>query len=358
MTTAMGAARRAAAWMLRSSSAWRPGRVSTGRLTHIAAPYIAASYVAASLLALAIAGGAHAAYPDRPIRLIVPAAAGGTTDIAARLVGKRMSEILGQPVVVDNRAGGAGIIGSQALLQAPADGYTLMMGNIGPNAINYALYKQLPYKPQDFTPITLVVSVPNVLVVHPKVPAHNVAELVSYAKTQPGQLSFGSSGTGQSVHLSGELFKKRAGLDIIHVPYKGAAPAVADLVAGQVTMMVDNLPSSLPQIQAGKLRALAVTSATRVPELPDVPTMKEAGYDDFQVTAWFGLVARAGTPPAAIDQLYKAASTALAEPQIKTRLAELGGQAGGDTPQHFGQFIDQERQRWARVVKDTGIPLQ
>lgn len=321
-------------------------------------PRLAAAWVAAAAFSFGFAGSAQAAWPDRPIRLIVPTAAGGTTDIAARLVGKRMSEILGQPVVVDNRAGGAGIIGSQALLQAPADGYTIMMGNIGPNAINYALYRQLPYKPQDFAPITLVVSVPNVLVVNAKVPAHNVAELVALARSQPGQLSFGSSGTGQSVHLSGELFRKRAGIDVIHVPYKGAAPAVADLVAGQVTMMVDNLPSSLPQIQAGKLRALAVTSAARVAELPDVPTMKEAGFDDFQVTAWFGLVARAGTPPAVIAQLHKAAATALAEPQVKSRLAELGGQAGGDTPEHFGQFIDQERQRWARVVKDTGIPQQ
>jgi len=319
---------------------------------------MAAAWVAATAFCIAGAGGAQAAYPDRPIRLIVPAAAGGTTDIAARLVGKRMSEMLGQPIVVDNRAGGAGIIGSQALKQAPADGYTLMMGNIGPNAINYALYRQLPYQPQDFAPITMVVSVPNVLVVNSKVPAHNVAELVALAKSKPGQLSFGSSGTGQSVHLSGELFKKRAGIDIIHVPYKGAAPAVADLVAGQVTMMVDNLPSSLPQIQAGKLRALAVTSAARVPELPDVPTMKEAGFDDFQVTAWFGLVARAGTPAAVLAQLQKAAASALADPEVKARLADLGGQPGGDSSEHFGRFIEQERARWARVVKDTGIPLQ
>ncbi|WP_083384250.1 MULTISPECIES: tripartite tricarboxylate transporter substrate binding protein [unclassified Cupriavidus] len=335
-----------------TGGARRRGRLRLARALGLAAG------VAATAFCMAGAGVARAAYPDRPIRLIVPAAAGGTTDIAARLVGKRMADLLGQPVVVDNRAGGAGIIGSQALKQAPADGYTLMMGNIGPNAINYALYRQLPYKPEDFVPITLVVSVPNVLVVNPKVPAHNVAELVALAKASPGRLSFGSSGTGQSVHLSGELFKKRAGIDIIHVPYKGAAPAVADLVAGQVTMMVDNLPSSLPQIQAGKLRALAVTSAARLPELAEVPTMKEAGFDDFQVTAWFGLVARAGTPPAVIAQLYKAAAAALADPEVKARLADLGGQAGGDTPEHFGRFIDQERQRWARVVKDTGIPLQ
>jgi tripartite-type tricarboxylate transporter receptor subunit TctC len=301
---------------------------------------------------------AFAAYPDKPIRLIVPAAAGGTTDIASRLVGKRMSELLGQPVVVENRAGGAGIIGAQALKQSAPDGYTLMMGNIGPNAINYGLYKQLPYGPQDFAPITLVVSVPNVLVVNANVPARSVKELVALAKASPGKLSFASSGTGQSVHLSGELFRKRTGIDIIHIPYKGAAPAVADLVAGQVTMMVDNLPSSLPHIQSGKLRALAVTSASRVPELPDVPTMKEAGLEDFQVTAWFGLVAPAGTPPAVVDQLRNTVAGILAEPAIKTRLAELGGVPGGDTPAHFAEFIRAERERWARVVKDTGIPQQ
>ncbi|WP_029044357.1 tripartite tricarboxylate transporter substrate binding protein [Cupriavidus sp. WS] len=321
-----------------------------------------ARMLAAVAAALGLAAGpmdaALAAWPDKPVRLIVPAAAGGTTDIASRLVGKRLGEVLGQPVVVENRAGGAGIIGAQALRQAAPDGYTLMMGNIGPNAINYGLYKQLPYRAEDFAPITLVVSVPNVLVVNPKVPAKSVAELVALAKAQPGKLSFASSGTGQSVHLSGELFKKRAGIDIIHVPYKGAAPAVADLVAGQVTMMVDNLPSSMAQIQAGKLRPLAVTSATRVPELPDVPTMKEAGFDDFQVTAWFGLVAPAGTPPALVARLQKAVAAILAEPEVKTRLAELGGMPGGDTPEHFGNFINAERVRWAKVVKDTGIPLQ
>ncbi|WP_420995699.1 Bug family tripartite tricarboxylate transporter substrate binding protein [Cupriavidus sp. 30B13] len=321
-----------------------------------------ARMLAAVAAALGLAAGlmdtAQAAWPDKPVRLIVPAAAGGTTDIASRLVGKRLGEVLGQPVVVDNRAGGAGIIGAQALRQAAPDGYTLMMGNIGPNAINYGLYKQLPYRAEDFAPVTLVVSVPNVLVVNPKVPAKSVAELVALAKAEPGKLSFASSGTGQSVHLSGELFKKRTGIDIIHVPYKGAAPAVADLVAGQVTMMVDNLPSSMAQIQAGKLRALAVTSAARVPELPDVPTMKEAGLDDFQVTAWFGLVAPAGTPPALVSRLQKAVAAILAEPEVKARLAELGGMPGGDTPEHFAAFINAERVRWARVVKDTGIPLQ
>ena len=246
----------------------------------------------------------------------------------------------------------------QALKQAPADGYTLVMGNIGPNAINYALYKQLPYKFEDFAPITLVVSVPNVLVVHPSVPARTVSELVALAKAQPGKLSFASSGSGQSVHMSGELFKARTGTDLIHVPYKGAGPAVADLVAGQVTMMVDNLPSSMPHIQSGKLRALAVTSRERAPELPDVPTMKEAGLDDFQVTAWFGLMALAGTPAPVIEQLHKTVAGILAEPEVAKRLHELGGQPGGNTPAQFAAMIRDERARWAEVVRATGLPQQ
>ncbi|MDD2546440.1 MAG: tripartite tricarboxylate transporter substrate binding protein [Burkholderiaceae bacterium] len=297
-------------------------------------------------------------FPSKPFKIIVPAAPGGTTDIASRLVGKRLSDLTGQPVVVENRAGGAGIIGMQALKQAAPDGYTLVMGNIGPNAIHYGLYKQLPYKPEDFAPITLVVSVPNVLVVHPSVPARSVAELVALAKAQPGKLSFGSSGTGQSVHMSGELFKTRTGTDLIHVPYKGAAPAAADLVAGQLTMMIDNLPSSLPHIQAGKLRALAVTSRERVPELPDVPTMKEAGLDDFQVTAWFGLMAPAGTPAPVIDALHHSVSGILAEPEVVKRLADLGGRPGGNSPSQFADLIREERLRWAEVVRSTGLPLQ
>jgi tripartite-type tricarboxylate transporter receptor subunit TctC len=295
-------------------------------------------------------------FPSKPLKIIVPAAPGGTTDIASRLVAKRMAEVMGQPVVVENKAGGGGIIGSQALKQSAPDGYTLIMGNIGPNAINFGLYKQLPYRAEDFAPITLVVSVPNVLVVHPDVPAKSVKELVALAKSQPGKLSFASSGTGQSVHLSGEMFKLKTGMDIIHVPYKGAGPAVADLMAGQVTMMIDNLPSSLPHIQAGKLRALAVTSKDRVAELPDVPSLRELGFEDFQVTAWFGLMAPGGTPQPIIDQLYKTISSILSEPDIRKRLTELGGTPGGQPPAQFTSFIAEERVRWMQLIKATGLP--
>lgn len=314
--------------------------------------------LAVAILALGASLATAQPYPAKPIKLIVPAAAGGTTDIAARLVGKRMADILGQPVVVENRAGGAGIIGTLALKQSAPDGYTLIMGNIGPNAINYGLYKELPYKSENFAPITLVVSVPNVLVVHPAVPARTVSELVALAKSQPGKLSFASPGAGQSGHLSGELFKHRTGTELIHVPYKGAAPAVADLVAGQVTMMIDNLPSSLPHVQAGRLRALAVTSRERVPELPEVPTMKEAGLEDFQVTAWFGLLAPAGTPAPVVEQLHKTVARILGEAEVIKRLSDLGGRPGGNTPVQFAAFMRDERLRWAGLIRDTRLPLQ
>jgi tripartite-type tricarboxylate transporter receptor subunit TctC len=287
--------------------------------------------------------------------MIVPAAPGGTTDIAARLLGDKIGIELGQPIVVDNRAGAAGIVGVQALISATPDGHTLMMGNIGPNAINYALYKNLPYKPEDMVPITTVISNPNVLVVNPSVPAKNVAELVALAKASPGKLSFASSGRGQSVHMSGELFKLRAGIDLVHVPYKGTGPALRDVLAGQVNMIFSSLPSTMGFIRSGKLRALAVTSAQRTPELPEVPTMEESGFRDFQVTGWFGLFAPAKTPPAAIDRIYRAAASVLATADIKARFAELGGTAGGEPPQQFRKFVMAEKQKWAQVAAAAKI---
>ena len=296
-----------------------------------------------------------AEFPSRPIRMIVPAAPGGTTDIAARVLGDKIGIELGQPIVVDNRAGAAGIVGVQALISANPDGHTLMMGNIGPNAINYALYKNLPYKPEDMTPITTVISNPNVLVVNPSVPAKSVAELVALAKASPAKLSFASSGRGQSVHMSGELFKLRAGIDLVHVPYKGTGPALRDVLAGQVNMIFSSLPSTMGFIRSGKLRALAVTSAQRTPELPEVPTMEESGFRDFQVTGWFGLFAPAKTPPAAIDRIYRAAASILATADIKARFAELGGTAGGEPPQQFRKFVMAEKQKWAQVAAAAKI---
>lgn len=312
--------------------------------------------VSAAVCALAAIAPARAAWPEKAIRIIVPAAPGGTTDISARILAEKMAPILGTNVVVENRAGAGGIIGSEALVRSAPDGYTLIMGNIGPNAILYSLSKKLPYRQEDFAPITLVISNPNVLVVHADSPYRSVGELLAEIRRDPSKISFGSSGAGQSPHMTAEMFVQRAGVKLPHVPYKGAGPAVTALLGKEFTFMTDNLPSSIPHIRSGKFRALAVTSSQRAAELPDVPTMTEAGVP-MVVTAWFGLFAPAGTPQAVIDRVHQVASALLKTPEIQKRFAELGGQAGGGTPAEFGAFVRQQVSDWRQIVETAKLSI-
>ncbi len=314
---------------------------------------------ALSIAALGLSTPAMAAWPEKPITLIVPAAPGGTTDITARVLSEKLGAALGTTVVVENRAGAAGIIGSQALVRAAPDGYTIGFGNIGPNAINYSLYKNLPYKSTDFAPITLVISVPNILVVNSKSSYNTAQGLVTSLKNDPkGNYSFGSSGTGQSPHLSSEMFAQRAGLNLTHIPYKGMGPAVAALLGGQVTFLIDNLPSSISFIRSGQFRALAITGDQRSPQLPDIPTMAEAGIKDMVVTAWFGFVAPAGTPAEIVNKIQQATKKVLDTPEIQQRFAEMGGTPGGGTPAEFGAFMDKEQASWRKIVEAAKLSME
>ena len=315
---------------------------------------ISASLAAA--LALSLPFAAMAEWPEKQITMVVPAAPGGTTDIAARLLGEKMGKLLGQNVIVDNKAGAGGIIGTGHVARAEPDGYTILMSNIGPAAINYSLYKNLPYKHTDFTPITNVILVPNVLVVHAESDVKSIEDLKK--KAEKGPLTVATSGVGQSPHMSSEMFKQRTGIDATLIPHSGAAPAVTAMLGQQMDYMIDNLPSSMPHIQSGKFRALAVTSGKRVDELPDVPTMAEAGVENMEVTAWFGLLAPAGTPQPVIDKLYQAAKTALETDEVKARFKALGGMPGGETPAEYAAFIDKERATWKEIVETAGISLE
>jgi len=312
-----------------------------------------------SAFALAAIAGAQApAYPTKPIRLVVPFPAGGATDILAREVAKHLTDAWGQSVVVDNRPGAGGNIGSELVAKAAPDGYTLEMGTVGTHAINASLYSKMPYDHvRDFVPVILVAGVPNVLEVNPALPVNSVQELIAYAKANPGKLNFASSGSGTSIHLSGELFKVMAGVQMMHVPYKGSAPALQDLIGGQVQLMFDNLPPSLPQIKAGKLRALAVTSAARAPALPDTPTVAEAGLPGFEASSWFGVLAPAGTPPEIVNKLNAEIAKWLASPGAKEKLANVGANIAGGTPEDFARHIQAETTKWAKVVKESGAKV-
>ncbi len=304
---------------------------------------------------LATTAALAAAWPERPITIVVPAAAGGTTDIAARVLAEKMGKDLGTSVVVENKGGGGGSIGTAQVARARPDGYTLLMGNIGPVAINFSLYKQVSYKESDLRGITNVISVPNILVVHADSPVRSVRELVELARTR--RLNVSTSGVGQSPHMSSEMFRQKAGIEVTLVPFPGAAPAVTALLGQQVDYMIDNLPSSMPHIRSGKFRALAITSATRSAQLPEVPTMTEAGVP-MQVTAWFGLLAPAGTPDAVVERIQQSARRAMQTAEVRQRFADLGGVPGGETPAEYDAFIAQERKSWAQIVKAAGLSLE
>ena len=308
--------------------------------------------------ALVIALPAQAqSWPSKPVRIVVPFPPGGTTDIVARSLGAELQKMWQQPVIVENRPGAGGNIGAEAVAKSTPDGYTLLMGTVGTHAINQALFTQsgtkMPFDPvRDFVPVTLAASVPNVMIVNPKLPVTTVTEFIAYAKARPGQLNMASSGNGTSIHLTGELFKTVTGIYMVHFPYRGSAPAITDMLSGNMNVMFDNLPSALPHIKAGKLRALAVTSRTRSPALPDVPTIEEAaGLKGFDASSWFGLFAPAGTPAVIVDKVQADVAKALAVPEVRERFVSQGAQPGGNTSAQFAAFIRAETDKWTRVVK-------
>ncbi|MBM3355628.1 MAG: tripartite tricarboxylate transporter substrate binding protein [Betaproteobacteria bacterium] len=301
---------------------------------------------------------AQAPYPSRPIRIVVPFAPGGTTDVLARLVAQRLSDGLGQQVLVDNRPGASGNIGTDLVAKAAPDGHTIVMSFDGTIAINPNTFRKLPFDPQrDLAPVVNVAQVPLLVVVHPGVAAQSLAEFVALAKASPGKLHYSSAGHGSTGHLTGELLKARAGIDVVHVNYKGGGQAVQDLLGGQIQMLVTALPTVEGHLKAGKLRALAFSSARRVPGLPETPTMEEAGLAGLVVMSWYGLLAPAGTPAEVVRRLNAEVNRLLAEPAVRERLATLGAESTGGTPEQFAQAIRADTARWAQVVKTAGISI-
>jgi tripartite-type tricarboxylate transporter receptor subunit TctC len=316
-------------------------------------------FLVVSLLAL-FAGPACAqdTWPSKPVRIIVPFAAGGVADLVPRLVGQKLSEKWGQPVVVENKAGAAGNIGMGEGARAAPDGYTLVLAPTGNLTVNQFLFK-LPFDTaKDLAPVTVLATSPNVLVVNPSVPAKTFGELIAYAKANPGKLNFASPGAGSGAHLAGELLNIDAGIQAQHVPYKGLAPAVSDLLGGQVQMMFAGISTVIQYVKNGKLVALAIASPKRSPQLPDVPTVAESGLPGFDVTSWYGLVTRAGTPPAIIEKVQRDAAEALRDPEVRNKLASLGLEPVGNTPAQFGEMISAESRKWGDIVRKAHIEAQ
>jgi tripartite-type tricarboxylate transporter receptor subunit TctC len=316
-------------------------------------------WFSAALLSVAAMAAAQAqGYPSKPVRLIVPYPAGGTTDIIARVAAQQLSERLKQPFVVENKGGANGAIGSAEVARAPADGYTLLMGTASTHGINSAVYKTLPYDAvKDFAPVTIVASTPNIIAVHPSVPAKNLQELLALAKAQPGKLNYGSTSLGGSPHMSAELLKMMAHIDMLHVPYKGAAPMLTDLMGGQVQVGFDNLPSTINFVRSGKVRAIAVTTAQRWPGAPEIPTVAESGVPGYEVSGWFGLLAPAGTPPAVLKTLQQAIAEAVKQPEVNKQMLDLGALPVANTPEAFAALVQADVAKWREVVKSTGVKL-
>ena len=323
-------------------------------------------HVLAAALGAGLAGPyafAQGAWPQRAVRIIVPFPPGGTTDILARALAPELARAFGQSFVVENRAGAGGNIGAEQVAKSPNDGYTLLMGTVGTHGINRALYDKLPYDPiKDFAPVSLMAGVPNVMVVNTDkaraMGINNVKDFIRHAKANPGRMNMASSGNGTSIHLAGELFKSMTGTFMVHFPYRGSSPALLDMLSGNMDVMFDNLPSSMPHIRSGKLKALAVTSLERSVALPDVPTMEEAaGLKGFDASSWFGLLAPAGTPPDIVSRIQQEVAKALGTPAMKEKLAAQGAIPSGNTPADFARFIDAEHRKWAQVVKASGAKV-
>ena len=329
------------------------------KVTQSGLSLLALLFASTAALAQSASTGSGQAYPDKAVRMVVPFAAGaGSNDIMARLVAQKLSDNFGQQVVVDNRPGASGIIGTDIVAKAQPDGYTVLMMSLT-LTVNPSLFKKLPYNTEkDLTPVTAVASAPLMLVTHPSLPVKSVREFIAYAKANPGKLNFGSGGPGTTPHLAGEMLKTMAGIQVIHVPYKGGAPALADLVGGQIQFMCENIPGTLPFVKAGRLRALAITDTKRSPLLPEMPTLDESGLKGYEIVGWNGLFVPAGTPPAIVNKLHAAVVKALALPDVRERLATMGADGIGNTPQQFTAFIKSEIAKWAKVVKDAGIRIE
>jgi tripartite-type tricarboxylate transporter receptor subunit TctC len=319
--------------------------------------FVRLSVILLALAALAPPAAAQQAYPNKPVRIIVPYPPGGTADIVARTIAEKLGGTWGQPVIVENRAGAGGTVGVDAAAKAAPDGYTMVLGVTGPLTIAPSINPQLPYDPlRDLVPVTLVAAVPSVIAVHPSVAARDLRELIALAKSQPGKLTFASAGTGTSVHIAGELLKAMAGVDILHIPYKGGAPALNDVMGGQVSMIIENLPQLLPHVRAGKIRALAVTTRERSAALPDLPAVAEL-LPGYEATTWFGLLAPAGTPQDIVRKVQADVAKIVTLPGVKERLASLGAEVIASTPEAFAAHLRSELLRFAKVIKDAGIKV-